>query len=495
MKIVKQFLVMLQPLIPILIALKKAGALSYLVGGTVRDLLLEHDIKDIDIEVHHLTLDQLEELLRTFGPVKLVGKKFGVLRLYYHDVDWSLPRRDSAGRKPMVIIDPSLTIEQACRRRDVTMNAMAINLNSLVDTFQDMYSRIVENHETLALSHVLDIVDPYGGRAALHDKALRAVDVTLFVEDPLRFFRVMQFIGRFEMMPDPELHDLCASMDLRDPLTHEPLARERIFEEIKKLLLKSKRPSLGFRWLQQLGRLKELFPELHALVGVAQRPDYHPEGDVFEHTMQALDAAAVCDLYQDSQIGMTAEQEKFLIMLAVLCHDLGKPTTTDDQLRCRGHEEEGVKIARSFLKTISDDAFLLKGISKLIEHHIAPFSFVREKAGSKAYKRLALKLAPEVNLRQLALVALADHRGRNAKNSEPLHQGFEELDSFWERAQTLDVLDKAEQPILLGRHLSDVIQPGPKMGELLKEAYRIQIEEDIKDEYELKRRVVELLGK
>lgn len=488
MNVLQQFFTMIKPLIPIFSELKKNGARPYVVGGTVRDLFLQHDIKDLDIEVHNLSLESLEEILQTFGPVKLVGKKFGVFRLFDYNVDWSLPRRDSAGRKPKVILDPTLTIEQACRRRDVTMNAMAINLTSLIDSFENFYKQIVEEKELLLITDVLDIVDPYQGREAMYVYELRAVDPVLFLDDPLRFFRVMQFIGRFEMMPDPELQRVCASMDLRDPVTHESLARERIFEECKKLLLKSRRPSLGFRWLFHLGRLQELFPELHALVGVAQRPDYHPEGDVFEHTMQALDAAAQSDLYQDSEDGMTSEEEKFLIMLAVLCHDMGKPVTTDEQLRSYGHEEEGVAIARTFLKRITDDVFLIKAVTKLVKYHMAPFSLIRDHAHSKAYKRLALKLSPEVNMRQLALVARADHCGRNPENNEPLSNDFEELHEFISHAQKLEILYKPEAQILLGRHVSDIVEPGPKMGALLKEIYRIQIEEGIKDEQELKRR-------
>ncbi|MCF7899550.1 hypothetical protein K9L05_02780, partial [Candidatus Babeliales bacterium] len=236
----------------------KYGGTPYLVGGSVRDYVLKRDIKDVDIEIHNLSLDKLEECLKKFGRIKLVGKQFGVLRLHNYDIDWSLPRKDSIGRKPIVQIDPNMTIEMACKRRDLTMNAMAIDLSFVCNDNFDIKN--------------LQIIDPYSGLQDIKNKKLRAVDTKLFNEDPLRFFRVMQFIGRFEFWPDSELNNLCKKMELKDQITGVIVAKERISEEIKKLFLKSQRPSLGFRWLQETDRLKEIFPEIYNLIGVQQRP-------------------------------------------------------------------------------------------------------------------------------------------------------------------------------------------------------------------------------
>lgn len=454
---------------PIIQKLKEHKALSYLVGGSVRDIAMGLDVKDFDIEVHNITPEKLESILSSFGPVSLIGKKFGVFKLHGLDADWALPRQDSIGRKPTVTINPNMTIEQACKRRDVTMNAMAINLNDIT-------------HITGENTSPICIIDPYNGLNDIKNRQLRAVDITLFTQDPLRFFRVMQFIGRFEMYPDQQLNMLCSTMSLWDTNLDVALARERIFEEIKKLFLKSRRPSLGFRWLLDIGRLEEIFPEIFALVAIPQKEKYHPEGSVFEHTMQALDASAkFTDIFGD---------EKVLIMFAVLCHDFGKVTATDENLSCHGHEETGIEPTKKFLKRLTDNCFLLTAVCKLVLHHRAPGSFIADKASAKAYKRLAAKLAMEVSIRQLALVALADVQGRNGNGHEPLDAYYDEFQYFLQQAEQANVTHKPEQAVLLGRDLLDVIKPGPEMGTLLKEAYLIQIEEGLLDVQELKKRVL-----
>ncbi len=490
MKNLVLFLDTCKKLFPIIEKIKTRGGISYVVGGAVRDIVLTRKVKDIDIEIHKITIEQLEEILKEFGPIKLVGKKFGVLRLGGIDVDWSLPRHDSLGRKPEVVIDPSMTIQQAAKRRDITMNAMAIDLNKLSETFDSIYEKAQNNVPVLQTG--LEIIDPHGGLDDITNNLLRAVDIKLFIEDPLRFFRVMQFIGRLEMQPDKALNDLCKTMALLDPSTKDPLARERIFEEIKKLFLKSQKPSLGFRWLNEIGRLQEIFPELGALATTPQRDDYHPEGNVFEHTMQTLDAAAQLDMYQGRD-ELNADDEKFLIMLAMLCHDMGKPTTTDEELSSKGHEKEGVAIAKQFLKRITRDAILIKGVCKLVQCHMHPTALVKQNSKGRAYKRLAKKLAPEVSMRHLAMVALCDARGRNPQGPEPL-SGFDEIyTTFMEKAEQEQVLHKPEAPILLGRDLLDEIKPGKQMGELLQQAYHLQIDEGIKDKEKLKKMVLSSL--
>ncbi len=423
-----------------------------LVGGAVRDLLLGDSIKDLDFEVYHLSLDDLEKLLASFGPVSLVGKSFGVLRLHGLDADWSVPRTDSAGRKPQVTINANMSMHDAFSRRDLTMNAMGIDLVTG------------------------ELIDPFNGLHDLENGVLRAPSLELFGEDPLRFYRVMQFIGRFDAYPDDQLNALCKNMDVSQ------VSIERVDAEFEKLLLRSKRPSLGIRWLAQIGRITDILPELAATIGVAQEPSWHPEGDVFEHSMQSLDAAAVLS-YKD-------EQEKLIILYAALCHDLGKVTTSkiiDGKIHSYGHEIAGIEPTKRLLKRITTKKIIIDTVPVLVRYHMQPFLF--EKAGNAAYKRLALKLAPRANVQMLCQLALADKRGRGLQHT-PLQIDFPALRDFLHKAEQLQILYKPEEPLLQGKDIIDAVAPGPKMGVLLQEAYKIQIAENIRDKEQLKKRVL-----
>jgi hypothetical protein len=507
----------------------EVGGRALLVGGAVRDLLLGIKVKDLDIEVHGLTVEQLESLLRFFGPVSLVGKSFGVLRIHGIDIDWSLPRTDSAGRKPHVEIRADLTIQEAFARRDLTMNAIGIDL----------------------VSH--ELLDPFNGLQDMQDKLLRVPDKDKFAEDPLRFYRVMQFIGRFEMAPDQELNNICETMDISD------VSRERIEQEFEKLLLKSRRPSLGIRWLRERKRLAEILPEIAALIGVPQNPDWHPEGDVFEHTMQALDAAAIIttttttiiistgstsnsnnildsDLESNRDIALDTgelvrtvntrdssarnnacdtgleasglensmleserfyyqnQQNRLILLYAALCHDIGKATATqliDGVYRSIGHDCEGAVLTPVLLRRITEKIAIIDPVKKLVKYHMQPTQLVVGKAGAAAYKRLAHKLAPDVTMHMLGDLCLADKRGRNPESHEPLESSDEHIVAFIKKAQQAQVIHKAEKPILLGRDLLDQVAGGPKLGELVKRAYEIQLDQGITDKQELKRRVLE----
>jgi len=422
------------------------GGLMLIVGGAVRDIILGRPVAEIDVEIYHLTVDAVAALLSRHGLVSFVGKSFGVFKLAGIPIDWSLPRLDESGRKPHVTIVKDLPIADALRRRDLTMNAMAIDLATS------------------------ELIDPWGGRADMAAHRLRTPDPAFFVEDPLRFYRVMQFIGRFAMYPDPVLQQLCQEIELHG------LSRERISAEFEKLLLRAPEPSRGLRWLVELGRLEEMLPEVAATQGIPQEPSWHPEGDVFEHTMQAIDAAAA-QPYDDQQV-------RRLVIYAALCHDLGKVTTTqlvDGRLRSIGHEAAGVAPTRTLLQRISLEVALQKAVVKLVRHHMAPGSFIKGGAKDAAYKRLARMLMPETNLATLALLAYADKRGRNPESHRPLTIPLPEVDQFIARADALGVLKGPEVPLISGADLVDVVSPGPRLGALLKEAYALQLDEGIGD--------------
>jgi len=441
------------------------GGRALLVGGVPRDIVFdiikqrvnafdEGNIKDLDIEVHGLSLEQTEQLLSRHGIVSTIGKSFGVLRLYGLPIDWSLPRIDDVGRKPQVHIDSGMALRDAFMRRDLTMNAMGIDLITY------------------------EFIDVFGGMQDMRDGILRVPDERLFVQDPLRFYRVMHFVGRFEMKPDAVLKRLCEVMDI------SMVAIERIEQEFEKLLFRSRRPSLGIRWLRECARLNDVIPEIAVLIGVPQSPRWHPEGDVFEHSMQALDASARF-VYRSSQ-------EQLVCMYASFCHDVGKALTTryiDGAYKSIGHDRVGARLIPRLLSRITVKKSIIMAVKALVKYHMIPTQLVNSNAKPGSYKRLALKMTSQATLRMLALVCLADKQGRNGAGHEPLCDTSDEITCFMERAEQAQVSCTVEKPILYGRDIIDIVSPGPVMGALLRYAYEVQVDEGITDREILKNRV------
>jgi len=423
--------------------LSRAGGRAYLVGGSVRDRLLGLASKDLDIEVHGLAPERVEQILSSFGEVICVGRAFGVYRIKGLDADFSLPRRDNkigAGHRGFEVqIDPDLDLTEASRRRDLTINSMALDLVSG------------------------ELLDPHGGQADLNAGVLRATDPASFAEDPLRGLRVAQFAARFDLRPDAQLISLCESLDLSE------LPGERILEEIRKLLLKGSLPSAGLSILEQTGQIR-FFPELAALIEVPQDPEWHPEGDVWVHTLMVVDAAAVLRSETD---------QPEALMFGALCHDLGKAVTTvreRGRIRSPGHSEEGEPLVESLLGRMKAPHDLIRQVALLTRYHLLPYFLVREQATARAYRRLARRLwEASVSMAQLELVARADHLGRTTP--EALAGTFPEGDEFLRRAEELRVEQEAPADVVLGRHLiARGLEPGPGFGPLLARCREVQDE-------------------
>jgi len=298
----------------------------------------------------------------------------------------------------------------------------------------------------------------------LKNRVLRVVDEKTFVEDPLRVYRAAQFVARFELSVEKKSKELLKDMVKRGEL--DSLAKERVFEEFKKLLLKADRPSLGFELLKEIGAL-EYFPELKAIVGVKQDPTYHPEGDVWTHTMMALDALKIKDLK---------------LKFAVLCHDLGKAVTTeviDGRITSRGHEEAGVEISERFLRRLTDDKKLIDGVLPIVRWHFAPAAFYKQNSKNKAIRRLATK----VNIEELVEVARADFLGRGT--SEAKKGVFEAGEWLLKKAESLSVKNSPPKPFVGGKDLIKLgLKPSALFKEILYDIYQKQLDGELgsKDE-------------
>ena len=422
------------------------GGRAFIVGGFVRDRLLGHTSDEIDIEVFGIPEQQLRGLLERVGRVEPVGQQFAVYKLGALDV--ALPRRESKigrGHKAFAVTgDPSMSYEDAARRRDFTINA--ISWDPLTDEY----------------------VDPFNGREDLARRRLRIVDARTFADDSLRVLRALQFAARFTLTADEDTRSICRAIAIDD------LPAERIWGEFDKLLLKAARPSIGFALAREIGVTEKLLPEMHALIGCAQEPEWHPEGDVWIHTLMVIDEAR-------RRNGDLGRAPLAAVMLAAVCHDFGKPLTTaviDGRIRSLGHEEAGVAPAAALLDRLNinslDNFDVRHQVLAITAHHLKPGAFykVRDELTDGAFRRLAQK----VDMELLARVAKADCCGRTGTFD------CTAMDWFLEKSRALGVEHKPPAPILMGRHLLELgVAPGPRMGEILRQVYEQQLDGAVAD--------------
>jgi len=418
-------------------AIAAAGGRAWLVGGVVRDGFLGLASGDLDLEVFGLPATDLRAALEKDFDLNLVGQSFGILKLRGWPIDVGLPRRESKiglGHKGFEVhSDPDMTLPAAAARRDFTLNAI----------YHDPLTGEVE--------------DPFGGLDDLAGRRLRHTS-SAFGEDPLRVLRGMQLAARFDLEVVPETVEICRGIE------PEGLTSERIFGEWTKLIILGQVPSRGLAFLKECGWLR-YYPELAALPGVPQDPRWHPEGDVWIHTLHCLDAFAA------EKIGHPWED--LVVGMAVLCHDLGKPdtTATDDEgvIRSLGHEKLGVTLTEKFLDRMTQHRKLRVEVKPLVAEHMRPTTLFKAQASDAAIRRLAARVG---RIDRLVRVARADVLGRPPLKSKEFPAG----DWLLEGAHRLDIENHPPIPLVLGRHLMALgQQPGPAFGEILEKCYEAQL--------------------
>lgn len=431
-----------------------SGGRAMLVGGCVRDELMGVAHKDWDVEVYNIEPAKLREILDSTGEVNIVGEAFAVYKLG-SDLDVSIPRRErktSVGHRGFAVEgDPEMSFEEACSRRDFTVNAI----------LKDILTG--------------EIIDPFDGQGDIDRKVLKMVSPVTFGEDSLRVLRAAQFAARFEFEIDVATVELCKTIDVTD------LPKERIWGEMEKLLLLPLRPSIGLKWLYDFGVARQLFPEMQALVGVLQEPAWHPEGDVDVHTLMVVDEAR-------KLIDELDHPRRIAVMLGALAHDFGKPPTTefvDGRIRSRGHDEAGVEPTLSFLDTLGvhtlDGYDVRNQIVQLVRYHLKPGEYYGAKmpVGDGAFRRLARKVEADLLYR----VAKADSLGRypDGDPSKAIF-GSEAQEWFIAKVRELQVEKKAPDEILMGRHLIDLgLTPGRDFKRILDAVYELQLDGQVVD--------------
>jgi len=387
--------------------LRVKNAKAIIVGGYIRDTLLGFDSIDIDIEVYNVdSFDELQNILEEFGEINIVGRSFGVckLKMENYDLDFTLPRLDSkvaSGHLGFDIkIDKGLNFKDAARRRDFSINAIGFDVESKT------------------------ILDPFNGLDDLKNKILKMVDAETFVDDPLRVLRAVGFCSRYNFAMHKELFNLCFNMIKQDAL-HE-LPKERVYEEIKKILLRSTKPSIGFKLLRELDALK-YFKNLSLLT----LDDWHL-------IMEALDRFASNKI--------TNAKTNEILMLAILCYRFNKIKTEE------------------FVISLSDDKFLLKEVLILLQFVPKLLKLSSNGANNKLSNYDIYKLASLVNIRNLCIL------------NEAL---FGTGKAIKLRAKELGVIDKKLRAILMGRDLILLgLEPSTDFSNILDASYEAQMREE-----------------
>ena len=425
-----------------------AGGRALAVGGCVRDSALGRPAMDLDVEVFGLSPEILATLL--VGPLQghRVGRSFPIFQLHPLPIEVSFPRKTGSRDR----WDEHATPESAAERRDFTCNAIALD----------------------PLSG--EQIDPLGGLADLEAKRLRHAS-DRFDEDPLRVLRGMQLVARFELEPTAETLARCKS------LVNAEIPKERVFGEWQRLLLEGTAIGQGLRFLQDVGGLDAL-PELAALVDCPQDPEWHPEGCVWTHTGHALDAFA------RERIG--DPREDLIVGLAVLCHDLGKPETTEvsrERTTSRSHDQAGVPLTQSLLKRWTDESELIREVDVLVAEHLMPVQLHRASAGASAIRRLSQRVG---RIDRLVRVARADQFGRPPLSTDSFPSG----DWLLEQAEELEVLTESPEPLLRGRDLIELgLSPGPGFRTILDAVYQAQIDGEVTTADEAQKRARHEIGK
>lgn len=429
------------------------GGRAYMVGGAVRDEIMKRPIKDVDIEVHGISEAVLEAVLKELGKPLRFGSAFGVYSLAGHQIDIALPRserKSGSGHRDFEIeIDPFIGIKEAARRRDFTMNAL----------LKDILSG--------------EIADPYGGTEDIKNRIIRHIDDKKFGEDPLRALRAAQFRSRFGFQVAPSTISICRALGLRE------LSAERVELEMKKALLESRRPSEFFECLREMGQLGYWFQELEQLIGLEQNPKFHPEGDVWTHTMIVLDRAAHF---------RPCVSDPYAFMLLALTHDFGKITTTEfvnGAIHAYGHEIQGAEIAERFLYRVSHDSYIKRYIRNMIPNHMRPNIVAEARSSIKKTNHMFDDVLAPVDLIYFAICDKPKllYNMTLDEMDEELLKSYTEMEKEKEQKRVNFLFDRLQvyketmsKPYVTGKDLIDNgIEPGENFKEILDYAHKLRL--------------------
>lgn len=421
-------------------AAQEKGLETYLVGGYVRDLILERKTKDIDIVTVGSGIDLatlVAEKLHMEGAIK-VFKNFGTAQLKYQhtEIEFVGARRESYrynSRKP-VVEDGSLEDDQ--KRRDFTINALAISLNE-------------NNYE--------ELLDPFDGLQDMAKKLIRTPREpnTTFSDDPLRMMRAIRFANQLYFRIDDKALTAIRENSQRIDI----VSKERIADELNKIML-TKKPSVGWKLLDKTGLLPRILPEVAALKGV-EIIDNVSHKDNFYHSLQVLDQLA-------------DKSDNLWLRWAALLHDVGKPPTkkfVDNKWTFHGHDYVGMKIIRRIFRNLRlplNDK--LKYVQKLVRLHLRPISLASHEVTDSAVRRLLFDAGDDVD--DLMTLCEADI---TSKNEEKVQRFLDNFALVRKKLREIEAKDAVRnfQPPVSGEEIMETfgIKPSQVVGEI-KEAIK-----------------------
>lgn len=460
----------------------------YLVGGAVRDFLLGRVTKDVDLVVRGVASPELERFLSGLGRVDFVGRTFGVFKFLPRGrragdpVDIALPRTEEsmagtgAYRDFRIASDPRLPIEEDLKRRDFTLNAMAFEMSAAA------------RGEKKDPSGVL--VDPFGGAADLSARRLRTVGdaAARFREDYSRMLRGVRFSCALGFEFDAEtwasLKTLSGRVQDRRPDGEFVVPREIVAREL--ILAFEADPVRALDLLDASGLLTVLLPELEAMKGCPQPPNYHSEGDVWTHTRLALARLSSPEFHKIAGKGPVPAE----VVFGVLFHDVAKPATIrtperdgTDRIRFHEHDRIGGEMVRHICDRLKLSQFPRRSLhhldagrlSWLVEKHLLLINDVAVMKNATIEKYF---FNPDVPGRALLRVMAADILATIPAGGEPDLGNYRGLLARIRRLRT-SAKDRAklEPPLLNGREVMDLLtlEPGPRIGGLLLQLREAQL--------------------
>lgn len=422
----------------------KSGQRLFIVGGFVRDLILKRSSNEIDFLVIGNGPEFASLAANRLG-VKNVSlfKNFGTAHFIYDDyeIEFVGARKESYNRSSRKPVVEDGTFEDDIKRRDFTINTLAISLN------KDDYG---------------NLIDTYNGITDIKNKIIRTPlnPFTTFDDDPLRILRAFRFATQLQFQVHESL--MTAAKEMKERL--KIVSQERISDEFFKILA-SQKPSIGLKLLFFSGVMEVIFPEISKLAGVEQRHDYHHK-DVFFHTCLVVDNIAV-------------NTEDVWLRFAALVHDIAKPATKKfidgTGWTFHGHEEMGARMLKSIFKRMKLSMNKLDYVETLVRLHLRPIALAKEEVTDSAIRRLIVSAGEHLD--DLIILCRADI---TSKNPDKVSQYLKNYDNVMQKVLDVQERDKlrAFQSPVSGEVIMEVcnLKPSKKVGEI-KEA----IEEAILD--------------